>query len=137
MSIIPEQFADILESSALASMATVGPKGEPQVSTVLFAWNGTQLIFSMHRSRQKHRNLSRDPRIAVNISDPANPYRSLEIRGVARIESDPEFHYLHMLSRKYLSRDATPEEAGEPGDRVVIFVKPEKVISFPPVAPRE
>src|SRR5579883_2409391 len=80
MSIIPEQFADILESSALASMATVGPKGEPQVSTVLFAWNGTQLIFSMHRSRQKHRNLSRDPRIAVNISDPANPYRSLEIR---------------------------------------------------------
>src|SRR6266704_3406829 len=78
MSIIPEQYQDILQSTAVAYMATIGPKGEPQVSPVLFSWDGTYFLFSMNKVRQKHRNLVREPRIALAITDPTNPYRSLE-----------------------------------------------------------
>lgn len=131
MSIIPESHRDLLQSTAVAYMATVGPKGEPQVSPVLFGWDGTHLFFSIHKIRQKHRNLLREPRVALAIADPANPYRSLEIRGkVVRIDDDLHYHIANVLSQKYTGEDATSNmQPGEP--RVAIFIEPERVIVFP------
>lgn len=139
MSIFPEDSLDLLQSTALAHIATIGPKGEPQVSPVWFNWDGTHLLFIMKKARQKYRNLLREPRIALSIVVPANPsYRSLEIRGkVARIDTDPNFHFLNSLSQKYLKRDATPDEAGPAEERIVIFVEPERVIPFPPQADKK
>jgi PPOX class probable F420-dependent enzyme len=131
MSIIPEQHLDILQSTALAYIATIGPKGEPQVSPVWFGWDGTQLFFSMNKVRQKHRNLLREPRVAVAIADPANPYRSLEMRGVARIDDDPTKRFANVLSQKYLHRDTTPDENPPGEERVVIVVEPTQVVIFP------
>jgi PPOX class probable F420-dependent enzyme len=132
MSIIPEQFQDILRSTAVAYMATIGPKGEPQVSPVLFSWDGTHFLFSMNKIRQKYRNLVREPSIALAITDPTNPYRSLEVRGkVARIDEDLDGHFANSLSRKYLNRDRNADEI-QPGEqRVVIVVEPERIFPFP------
>ena len=41
MSVIPEKYADLLESNALANVATIGPKGEPQNNPVWFGWDGS------------------------------------------------------------------------------------------------
>lgn len=89
------------------------------------------LLFSMNKIRQKHRNLLREPRVAISIADPANPYRSLGIRGkVVRIEDDPACHTANVLSQKYTGQDATPNM--QPGEqRVAIFVEPERVFVFP------
>jgi len=133
MSTIPQSHLAILQSPALAYMATLGPKGEPQVSAVWFLWDGTRLLFAFNKKRQKYRNLLRDPRVALAVADPANPYRALEIRGtVVRMDEDPDFHFINAASQKYANRDATPEERGEVQERVVIVVKPERVIVFPP-----
>jgi PPOX class probable F420-dependent enzyme len=133
MPIIPEQSLDLLQSTVLAYMATIGPKGEPQVSAVWFTWDGTHLLFALNTKRQKYRNLLREPRIAIAIADPANPYRALEIRGrVARIDADPNYRFINAASQKYLNRDATSDETGPAEERVVIVVEPERVIPFPP-----
>ncbi|HEV2659557.1 MAG TPA: PPOX class F420-dependent oxidoreductase, partial [Ktedonobacteraceae bacterium] len=81
MSNIPESHLAILQSPALAYMATLGPKGEPQVSAVWFLWDETHLLFALNKKRQKYRNLLRDPRVAIAVADLANPYCALEIRG--------------------------------------------------------
>jgi PPOX class probable F420-dependent enzyme len=132
MSLIPEHFIDILQSKALAHVATIGPKGEPQSSAVWFNWDGTHILFAMKKERQKYRNLLRDPRIAVSIVDPANLYRLLEIRGKVRIEEDRNYRFINAMSQKYLNRDTTVEEGGPEEERVVIFVEPERVIPFAP-----
>jgi PPOX class probable F420-dependent enzyme len=133
MPTIPESHLDILQSPALAYMATLGPKGEPQVSAVWLLWDGTHLLFAFNKKRQKYRNLLRDPRVSLAVTDLANPYRALEIRGtVVRMDEDPSFHFINAASQKYLNRDAAPEEKGEAQERVVIVVKPERVIAFPP-----
>jgi PPOX class probable F420-dependent enzyme len=133
MSNIPESHLDILQSPALAYMATLGPKGEPQVSAVWLLWDGTHLLFAFNKKRQKYRNLLREPRVAITITDLANPYRALEIRGtVARMDEDLNFRFINAASQKYLNRDATSEETGPAEERVVIVVKPEHVIIFPP-----
>jgi PPOX class probable F420-dependent enzyme len=139
MSIIPESHLDLLQSTALAYLATIGPKGEPQVSATWFAWDGTHLLFALNKKRQKYRNVLREPRVAIAIADPANPYRALEIRGTAaRIEEDSDYRFINMVSQKYLNRDATTEEKGQPGEqRAVVFVAPERVIPFPPQADKK
>ena len=66
-SIIPESHRDILESTALAYLATVGPHGEPQVSAVWFTWDGSFLLFTFNNKRQKYRNVLREPRLPLPI----------------------------------------------------------------------
>ena len=132
---IPDDYLPILELTALAYLATLGPKGDPQVSAIWFGWDGTQLFFSMTSVRQKHRNLLREPRLAVAIADLTNPYRSLEIRGVARIERDAPHRFGKLLSRKYLQREPTADETPPGEARVVVFVEPQRVLVFPFRAP--
>ncbi|NJN15912.1 MAG: PPOX class F420-dependent oxidoreductase [Oscillochloris sp.] len=122
---ISETHRDLLESTALAHVATVGPNGEPQVNPVWFGWDGTHLRFSQTTTRQKYRNVQRDPRIALSIVDPANPYRYLEIRGkVVAIEADPDWEFINGMAKKYLGQDTYPWRRPE-DTRIVIVVEPE------------
>lgn len=123
--VIPESLSDLLESTALANVATVGPKGEPQVSPVWFGWDGKHLLFSQTKTRQKLQNLQKDPRIALSIVDPHNPYRYLEIRGVvARVDEDPNLDFINSMSKKYLGQDKyAGQQPGE--ERVVVVVEPQ------------
>jgi PPOX class probable F420-dependent enzyme len=73
--IIPEGYEDLLESTALTHVATIGPHGEPQNNPVWFDWDGEHVKFSQTKTRQKYQNLNRDRRIALSIVDPENPYR--------------------------------------------------------------
>lgn len=122
---IPEGYEDLLRSTALAHVATLGPKGEPQNNPVWFDWDGEHVKFSQTKTRQKYRNLNREPRLALSIVDPDNPFRYLEIRGVVdHIEEDPDLAFINSMSEKYLGIDEYQNH--RPGDeRVVTFVRPE------------
>ncbi len=122
---IPEKYRDLLTSSALAHVATIGPQGEPQVNPVWFGWDGTHLRFSQTTGRQKYRNVQRDARIAFSIVDPTNPYRYLEIRGtVVQIDPDPELDFINAMAKKYMGVERYPNH--RPGDeRVVVVIAPE------------
>ncbi len=124
--IIPASHLDLLASTALANVATVGPDGAPQVNPVWFDWDGTHLRFGQITTRQKVRNLRRDPRLAVSIVDPVNPTRYLEIRGGARLVPDPELELTHRLAKKYLGLDRFPYlQPGE--ERIQVIVEPRRV----------
>ncbi len=122
---IPSSLKDLLESTALAHVATIGPNGAPQANPVWFGWDGEHVLFSQTKTRQKLRNLQRDPRIALSIVDPANPGRYLEIRGkVVEVREDPDRAFINSMAKKYLGQDVYSWD--RPGDeRVVIVVAPE------------
>lgn len=124
-SAIPATHADLLESTALAHVATIGPHGEPQVNPVWFGTRDGYILFSQTTTRQKYRNLQRDPRIALSIVDPKNPYRYLEIRGVVeRFDPDPDKAFIDQMAQKYLGVEKYPWN--QPGDeRVIVVVQPE------------
>ena len=122
---IPEGYRDLLESKALAHVATIGPDGEPQVNPVWFGTQDGDILFSQTTTRQKIRNLQRDSRIALSIVDPENDYRYLEIRGrVVRVDPDPDKAFIDSMAQKYLGQEKYPWN--RPGDeRVVMVVEPE------------
>jgi PPOX class probable F420-dependent enzyme len=123
--VIPEGYEDLLESTALVHVATIGPHGEPQNNPVWFGWDGEHVLFSQTKARQKYRNLQRDARVAFSMVDPDNPYRYLEIRGeVVRVEEDPNLDFINSMAKKYLGLDKYP--CHQPDDeRLVVFVRPE------------
>jgi len=126
VSIIPEEYLDLLQSTTVITVATIGPKGEPQNNPVWFGWDGSHVLFSVTKSRQKYRNLVREPRVALSIFDPTNPSRYLEIRGVARIEEDTDHRFVNSMAKKYLNQDVFPW--GQAGDeRVIIIVEPQHI----------
>lgn len=122
---IPKEYLDLLDSTALAHVATLGPAGEPQSTPVWFGWDGTYIRFSQTKSRQKYRNLLREPRVAVSIVDPNNPYRYIEIRGtVVQIDEDPDLDFINSMAQKYLGQERYPWHRPQ-DERVVVVVKPE------------
>lgn len=124
-SVIPEKYRDLLVKPAFGNLATLMPDGHPQVTPVWCDFDGTYVLFNSARGRQKDRNVRRDPRVAIAIVDPQNPYRFLEIRGrvVEMGEKGADEHIDH-LAKKYLNVDKYPYR--QPGEvRVIYKIKPE------------
>ncbi len=121
----PDSHADLLERPLFAHLATVRPDGSPQSSVMWFAWDGTHLLFTHTSARQKFANLTAEPRVAVSILDPDNPYRFLEIRGEAEsIEPDPGAEFYRSLQHRY----GADYEITDADVRVVIRVRPTRYV---------
>lgn len=123
--LIPDSHKDLLDRTGFAHLATVGSSGYPQSTPMWYLWDDGKLKFSTTKDRAKYRNLRRNPRVAVSIQDPAQPYRYLQVRGtVAAIDDDPELKFIDVLAKKYLGVDEYPNKQPDE-ERVVVSVVPE------------
>lgn len=114
----------ILQSTSLAHLATIGPRGEPQCSPMWFMWDGEHILFTHTTERQKYRNVVRDPRVTVSITDADDHYVHAEFRGtVERIEEDPTGALYDKLAVRY---DSERRYRGDP--RVILHVKVHRVV---------
>ncbi len=103
---IPENYLDLFQKPAFAHLTTLMPDGSPQVSPVWCEYDGTHVLINSAKDRQKDRNMRRDPRVAMAISDPANPYRYLQVRGtVVEITEQGADAHIDKLSHKYMGKD--------------------------------
>src|SRR5690348_10546782 len=101
MATIPTSHADLLDSQ-IAVLATLGPDGVPQVTALWFLHEADGLLkLSLNTRRQKVKNLRRHPACTLLIVDPANPYRTLEIRAHAELSPDDDYAFADRLGRKY------------------------------------
>jgi len=127
MATIPASHADILTKPAFANLATLNPDGSPQVTPVWVDFDGSHVIVNTARGRVKAKNLAREPRVALSIADPANPYRYLGIQGrvVEMTEKGGDAH-IDKMAKKYLGKDSYPFR--QPGEvRLVVKIAPDKV----------
>jgi PPOX class probable F420-dependent enzyme len=123
---IPASHIDLLEKPRFVHLATTGPDGAPQVQPIWTIWDGEFLRFTTTRSRQKYKNVVREPRVAISVNDPDNPYRYLEVRGaVERIDPDPDGEFFDVLATRYGLSYSTP--ISDRADRVVLVVRPVRV----------
>jgi PPOX class probable F420-dependent enzyme len=124
---IPDKYRDLFTKRAFASLATLMPDGSPQVTPVWVDLEGDLVLVNTARGRQKDKNMRRDPRVAMAIIDPENPYRYLEIRGrIAEITEEAADAHIDKMAKKYLGADKYPYR--QPSETRVIFkIQPERV----------
>jgi PPOX class probable F420-dependent enzyme len=119
---LPASHADLLERPTFAHLATVAPDGSPHSSVMWFVWDGDVLRFTHTTSRQKFKNIAHEPRVAISIADPDNPYRSLEVRGVVeKTEPDDDVaSFYQSLQKRY----GESYEITDAHKRVILTVRP-------------
>ncbi len=124
---IPEKYLDLMQKRAFAHLATLMPDGSPQVTPVWFDYDGEHIIVNSARGRVKDKNMQRDQRVTLEIMDPDDPYRYLEIRGcVVEITEEGGDAGIDRLAHKYLGVDSYPFR--NPAEqRVVYKIAPTKV----------
>jgi PPOX class probable F420-dependent enzyme len=112
---IPESHLDLFKKKAFGHLATLMPDGSPQVNPVWVDFDGTHVVFNTARGRWKDKNLQRDARVAVEVLDPDNPYRYLQVRGkIVEITEEGADVVIDKLAKKYLDADSYPfRQAGE------------------------
>ncbi len=128
MATIPASHADLLTTKpAFANLATLNADGSPQVTPVWVDFDGTHVVINTARGRVKAKNLAREPRVAVSVFDPENPYRYLAIQGrvVEMTEAGGDAH-IDKMAKKYLGKDTYPFRT--PGEvRVIVKIAPDKL----------
>ena len=124
---IPDKYMDLLQKKAFAHLATVGADGSPQVTPVWVDFDGTLIRFNTAKGRVKDKNLRRNPRLALSIQDPDNPYRYIQVRGrVTEITEQGADAHIDALAKKYINQDKYPWRRPDEV-RVTYKILPEKI----------
>ena len=127
MTKIPDDFLDLFDRKAFVHLATIQPDGRPQVNPVWCDLEGDLIRINSAEGRLKDRNMRRDPRVTLCLSDPENPYRYLEIQGeVTEITEEGAKEHIDALTKKYMEVDTFPYH-DEKETRVIYKVKPTKI----------
>ena len=122
---IPESHRDLLAAPGVAVLSTVGPDGVPQSTAVWYLLDGDVVRMSLHRTRQKYRNLDERPVATLLLLDPTNPYRTLEIRADVSMQDDADSSFIDRVIRHY---GQDPDSFPAPRDnRVIVTFAPRKV----------
>jgi PPOX class probable F420-dependent enzyme len=120
---VPEHYLDLLASTALGHLATIGPDGRPQVNPVWFISDGEHIYLSVKPDTVKYRNLRANPAVAMSVGDPTAPFRYVELRGeVVEFELYDTLTWVNHLARKYTGADFTGGKDGEHRYKVTIRV---------------
>ncbi len=126
---IPESHLDLVTTGQTVILATNGADGFPQVTAVWFlADERGNVQMSLNTARQKVRNLQRSPEATLFFLDPANPYRTLEIRARVDIQSDPDYVLADKVGAKYDADFRTMDQPGQ--SRIVASFTPVKINTY-------
>lgn len=122
---IPESHTYLLDTD-VATLATIGPDGRPQLSAVWFLVEDGTFRVSMNDSRQKLKNLRANAGVNLFVLDKENPGRYLEVRGDATLEADPDYVFADKVGAKYGGADLrTFDQPGQ--SRVTVTINPTRV----------
>lgn len=132
MSQITEPVARLLRGKNFAYLSTLMMDGSPQVTPtqVDLDEDGNNILINTAEGRIKQKNVSRDPRVAISISDQVNPYDKARGTVTEQIKEGADEH-TDRLAKKYFGLDKYPYRS--PGaTRVILKIKPEKVFHQQP-----
>ena len=121
----------LFQEKNLVFVATLMKDGSPQLSPVWADFEDNHILVNTAEGRIKHKNVIRDPRVAVSVVSNQNPLDMTTIRGkVIQIIPDYEYKHADRLTMKYMKREHYPfKREGE--KRIILKIKPERVFVLP------
>jgi PPOX class probable F420-dependent enzyme len=134
-----EELDEFLAANLKVQVATVGPDGQPHLTTLFYVMVDGQMFFWTYGRSQKIQNLRRDPRITCLVEDGEDYFelRGATIFGKARLLED--YDQLLDLGGRVARRMAGVEDLGDVGNQIVakqatkrvgVVVEPDKIATW-------
>ena len=121
----------LLNGQNLVFLATSMQDGSPQVTPVWGDFEDSHIRINTAEGRLKHKNILRDPRVAISVVDSKNPLDMTSIRGkVVEIIPDYEYKHADFLTKKYLGKEKYPFKRPDE-KRIILKIVPEKIFVLP------
>jgi PPOX class probable F420-dependent enzyme len=113
----------VLDGTPLAHLASLLPDGAPHSVPVWIGTYGDHIVFLTGPGSRKARNLRRDPRVALSLTTPDNPFQPVIVRGrvVEWLEGDAAWTVVDQLATKYIGQPYPRDD-----ERVVAVIEPER-----------
>jgi len=124
---LPDGLLALLRQSSLCYLATSMPDGSPQLTQTWADTDGEHVLINSVAGFQKIRNIERDPRVALTISDPQSPARYYAVRGrVLNATADGAADHIEKLAQRYLG-GPYPWYGGRDQQRLIITIEADKI----------
>ena len=127
----PEQMAEFLERPLVAVMVTLRADGSPHAIPIWYEYRGGDFIVFTSDTFVRVKNLQRDNRAAITVSNHEEPYMYVSAEGPVSITSDGVAETGLSIARRYM---------GERGDRfleevldehsVLLRLTPERILTW-------
>jgi PPOX class probable F420-dependent enzyme len=127
---LPDDLVALLRRPSPCYVATLMPDGSPQMTQTWVDTDGEHVVINTVEGFQKDKNVRRDARVAINVSDPENPSRYYESRGrVTHATTDGGVEHIEALAQRYLG-GPYPWYGGRDQTRLVLTITADKIRSM-------
>ncbi|MFR9780291.1 TIGR03618 family F420-dependent PPOX class oxidoreductase [Micromonospora sp. MS34] len=111
----------LLDTTAVAHLATVLPDGSPHSVPLWVGAEGDRVAILTGPASRKARNLRRDPRVALSLTPPDDPFTPVIVRGqvVEWLEGDAAWEVIDRIATRYTGQ---PYPRGQ--ERIVALIEP-------------
>ncbi len=126
-----EKTVKLFQDKNLVFIATLMKDGSPQLSPVWANYEDGHVFVNTAEGRIKHKNVLRDPRVAISVVSKDNPLDMTTIRGTV-VEMIPDYDYKHAdrLTMQYTGHDHYPFKRKDE-KRIIFKIKPERIFVLP------
>jgi PPOX class probable F420-dependent enzyme len=102
---IPTDVRELFHAPNYVHLATLRADGSPRNWVVWVGLEGDKILVCTSNTIWKARDMRRDPRVAMSVTDGANPYRMATVQGrVVEVRPDEDCRYMDPISMKYTNR---------------------------------
>src|SRR3954447_2886829 len=81
MATLPDDVRALFQGPNYAHLATLMPDGSPHSVAIWAGVEGDNVVFFTQEGSVKAKNMAKDPRVAISITDHDNPYNTAQLRG--------------------------------------------------------
>jgi len=120
---IPRDVRQLLDAPNYVHLSTLRADGSPRNWVVWVGLEDERILVCTSDAIWKAKDMRRDPRVALSVTDMANPYRMAAVQGrVVEVRADEGCRYMDPISFKYTG---APFPSRGP-DRVCFVIAVEK-----------
>jgi len=124
---LPPDLISLLRRPSPCHVATLMPDGSPQLTETWVDTDGEHVLVNTVQGFQKDKNVTRDPRVALNVCEPNNPSRYFEVRGrVTATTTDGGAEHIEALAQRYLG-GPYPWYGGRDQTRLILTITADRI----------
>ncbi len=122
---LPALAKQLLDRPIYVLLETRDADGGPHRCVVWAVLDGDDVLLSTTPDRRKYRNMRRDPRVTVTLTDPLDPTRVVALSGQVTVTEAGGDELIDRLSRRYTGM---PWHSFRPERRLVVRLRVTDVV---------